>query len=86
MNVNGYPRPQNFTYDDGETSLMCGNYKGSEAFSLGMRWNVAESDLGYPNIFGQSMWMVVPTHIAVKYSLVFYMIVIKKEIFYVKNY
>lgn len=65
-----YPRPKNFPYDhvffdNGEVSLMCGEYKDSEKYSLGMRWNVAESELGYPNIFGKSMWMVVPDTIAI---------------------
>ena len=44
---------------------MCGKYKTSKTFSVGMRWNIGESKLGYPNIFGKSMWMVVPDKIAV---------------------
>lgn len=71
--VNGkkdYPRPNIFPYDevfydDGEISIMCGKYKEDDWYSLGMRWNVSESELGYPNVFGRSMWMVVPEKIAI---------------------
>lgn len=69
MTNDKYPRPNNFIYDnvfydDDNVSLMCGIYKDAETYSLGMRWNVSESELGYPNIFGKSMWMVVPDKIA----------------------
>lgn len=29
-----------------------------------MRWVVADSPLGYPNMFGNGMWMVVPDKLA----------------------
>lgn len=39
---------------------MMGVYKDSRTKSLGLRWMISESELGYPNIFGKEMWMVVP--------------------------
>ena len=38
--------------------------KNAKDMSLGMRWIKAESPLGYPNIFGMGMWMVVPDNLA----------------------
>lgn len=67
---NIHPRPKNFPYetvfyDDGESSMIYGKYKDSSDGSLGLRWTtVAESELGYPNIFGRGMWMVVPLKLA----------------------
>lgn len=60
-----FPRPNNFPYSevfyfDGEVSIMMGVYKDSRTKSLGLRWMISESELGYPNIFGKEMWMVVP--------------------------
>ena len=43
---------------------MYGSYKNDTNQSLGMRWVAAESVLGYPNIFGNGMWMVVPDKLA----------------------
>jgi len=62
-----HPRPANFPYeevfyDDGDSAMMYGRYKDSLHDSLGLRWTTAaESELGYPNIFGKGMWMVVPS-------------------------
>ncbi len=60
-----FPRPQNFPYTevfyyDGNTALIKGRYKKFAHESIGMRWMSGEEDLGYPNIFGKPMWMVVP--------------------------
>ena len=69
-NMIPHPKPRNFVYeaafyDDGESAMIYGRYKDSPSFSLGLRWTTAaESDLGYPNIFGKGMWMVVPPHLA----------------------
>jgi hypothetical protein len=68
-----FPRPSNFPYkevfySDDEIALIKGRYKDSEHDSLGMRWMVGESDLGYPSTFGNPMWMVVPDKLA-KYIL-----------------
>ena len=64
-----FPRPKNYLYKevfyfDGEIALIKGKYKDSEKYSIGMRWMVGESDLGYPSTFGNPMWMVVPTKLA----------------------
>ncbi len=64
-----FPRPGNFPYkevfySDGVIAMMLGTYKESPDKSLGLRWMEAESELGYPNIFGMSMWMVVPDKLA----------------------
>ena len=64
-----FPRPKNYTYKevfyfDGEIALIKGRYKNSKKYSIGMRWMIGESDLGYPSTFGNAMWMVVPTNLA----------------------
>ena len=64
-----FPRPNNFTYkevfySDGEIALIKGQYKNSVHDSIGMRWMVGESDLGYPSTFGNPMWMAVPDKLA----------------------
>lgn len=64
-----FPRPQNFQYEEvfyfnNYTAMIWGRYKNGKDMSLGMRWIKAESKLGYPNIFGKGMWMVVPDNIA----------------------
>lgn len=68
-----FPRPANFPYKDvfffdDEIALIRGRYKGSGCDSIGMRWMVGESELGYPSTFGNAMWMVVPDKLA-KYIL-----------------
>jgi hypothetical protein len=64
-----FPRPSNFPYkevfySDGEIALIKGRYKDSDNDSIGMRWMVGESDLGYPSTHGSPMWMVVPDKLA----------------------
>jgi hypothetical protein len=64
-----FPRPNNFPYkevfySDGEIALIKGRYKDSDHDSIGMRWMVGESELGYPSTFGNPMWMVVPDKLA----------------------
>jgi hypothetical protein len=64
-----FPRPNNFPYknvfySDGEIALIKGQYKDSDCESIGMRWMVGESELGYPSTFGNPMWMVVPDKLA----------------------
>ena len=63
-----YPNPKNFPickiiFDDDYTVIMYGMYKSKDEYSMGMRWSKSESILGYPNIFGKSMWMVIPEDI-----------------------
>lgn len=62
-------RPHNFKYDevfyfDEEAAIMIGKYKGSQEWSVGMRWMEAEGDMGYPVSHGNPMWMVVPDRLA----------------------
>jgi len=46
-------------YDDGEYSITSGVFRGRS--HLGERWNGdTESPLGFPNVFGHSIWHVVP--------------------------
>lgn len=66
-----FPTPKNFDYTevfyfDDCFALIWGQYKNANHQSLGMRWVEAESPLGlgYPNIFGHGMWMVVPDDLA----------------------
>jgi len=68
--MKNHPRPKNFPYDEvfydnKNIALMFGTYKKNKNKSLGMRWIEAESELGYPNIFGHPMWMVVPNNLAI---------------------
>jgi hypothetical protein len=60
-----FPRPANFPYTDvfyfdGSVAMMLGTYKDSAEKSVGLRWMVAESDIGYPSTRGNPMWMVAP--------------------------
>ncbi|MDE1358873.1 hypothetical protein L9W73_16440 [Vibrio aestuarianus] len=64
-----FPRPKNYPYKevfsfDGEIALMKGSYKDSKHESIGMRWMVGESPMGYPSTYGNPMWMVVPENLA----------------------
>jgi hypothetical protein len=64
-----FPKPDNFQYKDvfyfdGEIAIMRGRYKGNGYDSIGMRWMIGESDLGYPSTYGHPMWMVVPDKLA----------------------
>jgi len=64
-----FPRPNNFPYKevfyfDGEIALIKGRYKDFEHDSIGMRWMVGESEMGYPITYGNPMWMVVPDKLA----------------------
>lgn len=64
-----FPKPKNFPYSevfyfDKEVALIKGKYNGSAVESIGMRWMVGESELGYPSTFGNAMWMVVPETLA----------------------
>lgn len=70
MKNTNFPRPKNFPYDevfyyDHEIAIMCGHYKDQQTWSLGLRWEIAESDLGYPSIRGHKVWVVIPDIIAV---------------------
>lgn len=67
--MDNFPRPKNFPYDkvfyfDGQIALIKGTYKESTEESIGMRWMVGESELGYPSTHGNAMWMVVPDNLA----------------------
>jgi hypothetical protein len=63
-NVKIYPISE-IIFDDGDVTIMYGHYKKDPNISMGMRWNIGESRLGYPNNYGKAMWMVVPPIIAV---------------------
>jgi hypothetical protein len=65
MNTDQFPRPANFPYTDvfyfdGSVAMMLGVYKDSKEKSVGLRWMVGESEIGYPNARGNPMWMVAP--------------------------
>lgn len=64
-----FPRPSNFPYRevfyfDSEVALMLGTYKDSPDKSVGIRWMISESDLGFPSNRGNPMWMVAPDKLA----------------------
>lgn len=67
--MNEFPRPRNYPYkevfySDGSIAMMYGNYKGDDTKTVGLRWTQAESALGYPNVHGRGMWMVLPDKLA----------------------
>jgi len=43
---------------------MKGRYKNWNHDSIGIRWMIGESRLGYPSTHGRAMWMVLPDKIA----------------------
>lgn len=70
MKANEFPRPKNFPYDevfyfDHEIAIICGHYKGQKEWSLGLRWEVGESILGYPSVRGHRVWVVIPDILAI---------------------
>jgi hypothetical protein len=48
----------NVLFDNGTYSVIEGEYKGD--WCLGERWNGKDGALGFPNVFGQPVWHVVP--------------------------
>jgi hypothetical protein len=46
-------------YDDGDFAIAWGSYDGGPRV-LGVRWNGGEADAGYPKLFGNPVWMVIP--------------------------
>ncbi|MBP5511251.1 MAG: hypothetical protein J6Z49_10065 [Kiritimatiellae bacterium] len=64
-------RPGNWSnvtdlYDNGDFSVIWGNYDGNPKKSLGTRWNGAwdKDDMGYPKTFGNPVWYVEPDILA----------------------
>jgi hypothetical protein len=45
-------------YDDGQYSAIWGRYEGNPC--LGVRWNGAEGECGYPSQGGNPLWYVEP--------------------------
>lgn len=63
-------RPRKWTerevlFDDGTYSVISDRFEGSNHSVLGMRWNGAEGELGYPNMAGNPVWHVVPQFLAI---------------------
>lgn len=50
-------------FDNGSYSVIAGEYDGE--FCLGERWNGDKGSLGFPNVFGEPVWHVVPDFLAV---------------------
>jgi len=61
--------PNNFEveliiYNDDEFSIAYGTWENGTQ-SIGMRWNGdGEEDKGYPKVFGNPMWFLVPQDLA----------------------
>jgi len=61
--------PNNFAvekiiYNDTEFSIAFGQWE-SGTRSIGMRWNgVDDNDAGYPKVFGNPMWFLIPEYLA----------------------
>jgi hypothetical protein len=55
-------RPQKWDnvnlYDDGEYSAIWGRYEDSSTRCLGVRWNGAAGECGYPSQGGNPLWYV----------------------------
>ncbi len=51
-------------YDDGDFSIAWGSYEEGQRI-LGMRWNGEEGDAGFPKLFGNPVWMVLPAALTV---------------------
>ncbi len=51
-------------FDDGDYSVIWGNYENSSKKSLGVRWNGQGENLGYPNQMGHPLWFVEPDFLA----------------------
>ena len=47
-------------YDDEKYSAIWGNYDGSNDRCLGVRWNGAAGECGYPSQGGNPLWYVEP--------------------------
>lgn len=52
-------------YDDGEYSVIWGNYEDDEKPCLGVCWNRYDGgkELGFPNQFGNPIWHVEPRYL-----------------------
>jgi hypothetical protein len=50
-------------FDNGTYSVIAGEY--DEDFCLGERWNGEKGKLGFPNVFGEPIWHVVPEFLRV---------------------
>ena len=56
----------NLIYNKDSFSLAFSEYDGGrEGHSLGIRWNGSESGLGFPNIFGNAIWFILPDKLAI---------------------
>jgi len=64
--------PNNFAvdkilYDDGDFSIAFGTWEDGTK-SIGMRWNgVSDADAGYPKVFGNPMWFLIPDNLATEF-------------------
>lgn len=52
-------------FDDDSSSVISGFYADGTRPSLGIRWNGAEGELGFPNVVGKPIWHVVPDFLAI---------------------
>ena len=48
-------------YDNGWYSVVWGRFRGQSHKDLGVRWNGAPDEIGYPNARGYPQWYVEPT-------------------------
>ena len=51
-------------YDDGEYSAIWGRFRCRPYRVLGVRWNKADGEIGYPSAFGRPQWYVEPDFLA----------------------
>lgn len=53
-------------YDNGAFAIAWGAYDGNPR-SLGMRWNGGPNDVGYPKLFQNPVWFVLPPELSVPF-------------------
>ena len=61
-------KPANFKYDriiynDDEFSIAIGIWKDDNSRRFAMRWNIGNTNAGYPNYAGNPMWFQLPKNI-----------------------
>jgi hypothetical protein len=47
-------------YDDGHFSVAYGWWEEEQEQRIGMRWNGQGEDAGYPKLFGNPVWFLLP--------------------------
>ena len=65
--------PKNFKvkqviFNNGDFSIAYGEWK-EDVSCLGMRWNGSKDDVGYPKLFNNPVWFILPEELTVPLAL-----------------